>query len=270
MEVPPPHWNTPPRAETFANPSTLFMTAHLYRRSHTYTGHACLKSPSGRLSIHGQTVLVQATNQRLWYHLFGRIRGGKHRGDLTRMRTKPTYKGMTQPSTKNLKALGLWVFFHIYCSTFSFLRNVGLILTLEYLTISPSSKSPSSTLIYPPRAETISNLSTLLTTPHLYHRLHTYTGHACLKPPSGRLSIQGQTVFTKAANQRLWYHLLGESEGKTLGRSHKNENWAKPYKRMTPPSTQNLRHWVYGSSFLYFAQLSHSYPMWNLDSQLNT
>jgi len=47
------------------NPSTLLMTPHLYHRSHTYTGHACLKSPSGRLSIQGQTILTQAANQWL-------------------------------------------------------------------------------------------------------------------------------------------------------------------------------------------------------------
>ena len=57
---------------------------------------------------------------------------------------------MTPPSTQNLKALGLWVFFLIYWSTFSFLPNVGLRLTLEYLTISPSSESPSSILIHSP------------------------------------------------------------------------------------------------------------------------
>jgi len=76
---------------------------------------------------------------------------GKPWGDLTRMRTEPTYKGMTPPSTQNLKALGLWVFFLIYCSTFSFLPNVGLRLTLEY--ISPSSESPSSTLIHYPQED---------------------------------------------------------------------------------------------------------------------
>jgi len=32
---------------------------------------------------------------------------GENRGDLTRMRQEPTYKGMTPPSTQNLKALGL-------------------------------------------------------------------------------------------------------------------------------------------------------------------
>ena len=58
------------------------------------------------------------------------------------------HKEMTLPSTQNLKALGLWVFFLICCSTFSFLFDVGLKLTLGYLTISSSSESPSSTLIH--------------------------------------------------------------------------------------------------------------------------
>ena len=165
-----------PSNGSILNPSTLLMTPHLYRRSHTYTGHACLKSPSGRLSIQGQTVLAKAANQRLWYHLIRRIRGGKHWGDLTRMRTEPTYKEMTPPSTQNFKALGLWVFFHICCSTFSFLLNVELRLTLGYLTISPSSVSPSSTtLIHSPSSGSNLNPSTLLMTPHLYRRSHTYT-----------------------------------------------------------------------------------------------
>jgi len=75
------------------------------------------------------------------------IWGGQNRGDLIRMRTEPTYKGMTPPSTQKFKALGLWVFFLICCSTFSFLLNVRLRLSLEYLTISPSSESPSSTTL---------------------------------------------------------------------------------------------------------------------------
>jgi len=45
---------------------------------------------------------------------------------------------MTSPSTQNLKALSLSVFFLICCSTFSFLLNARLRLTLEYLTISTS------------------------------------------------------------------------------------------------------------------------------------
>jgi len=51
------------------------------------------------------------------------------------MRHEPIYKGMTPPSTQNLKTLGLWVLFLICCSTFLFLPNVGLRLTLEYLTL---------------------------------------------------------------------------------------------------------------------------------------
>jgi len=52
------------------------------------------------------------------------------------MRTKPnSHKRMTPPSTQNLKTLGLWVFFLICCSNFSFLFNVRLRLTLGYITI---------------------------------------------------------------------------------------------------------------------------------------
>jgi len=40
---------------------------------------------------------------------------------------------MTSPSTRNLKALGLWVFFLIYYLIFSFLVNVELRLILEFL-----------------------------------------------------------------------------------------------------------------------------------------
>jgi len=56
-------------------------------------------------------------------------------GEISRMRTDPNpHKGMTPHLTQNLKALGLWVFFLICCSTISFLPNVGLRLILEYLT----------------------------------------------------------------------------------------------------------------------------------------
>jgi len=64
---------------------------------------------------------------------------------------------MTPPSTQNLKALGSWVFFLICCSTFSFLPNVELRLTLEYLRVSPLSVSPSSTLIHSPLSGSILN-----------------------------------------------------------------------------------------------------------------
>ena len=147
----------------------------------------------------------------------------------------PTHKAMTPPSTQNLKTLSLWVFFLIYVAQlFSFLPNVGLRLTLEYLPISLSNESLSSTLIHSPSSGS----------PYLYRRSHTYTGHACLKSPSRRLSIQGQTKpirpVTKTDHQ-LWCHLLGKFEGGNLGRSHKNENWVNPHRGMSPPSTQNLK-----------------------------
>ena len=61
---------------------------------------------------------------------------GHNRVDLTRRRNGPNiHKKMTPPLTQNLKAVGLWVFFLMYCLTFSFLFNVGLRLTLEYPTL---------------------------------------------------------------------------------------------------------------------------------------
>ena len=74
------------------------------------------------------------------------------------------YKGMMSPSTQNLlKTLDLWVLFLICCSTFSFILNVGLRLTLEYLTISFSSESLSSILIHSPssRSKQLLHIDTL-------------------------------------------------------------------------------------------------------------
>ena len=125
MRVSPPHWYTPPRAGKQTTP-------YLYRRSHTYTGQACLKPPSRRLSIQGHP----SRKPSALIPLARRIRGGKPgKSHKNETRVNP-YKRMTPPPTQNLKALGLWVFFLIYCSTFSFLPNVGLRLTLEYLRIS--------------------------------------------------------------------------------------------------------------------------------------
>jgi len=67
--------------------------------------------------------------------IVGRILGRKP-GRSQTMRTESNpYKRMTPPSIQNLKALSLWVFFFICCSTSSFLPNVGLRLILEYLTV---------------------------------------------------------------------------------------------------------------------------------------
>jgi len=74
------------------------------------------------------------TNHRLWYHLLRNLTGETQgRSNENETRAQPN-KRMTPPSTQNLKALGLWVFFLICCSTFSFLLNVELRLTLGYLT----------------------------------------------------------------------------------------------------------------------------------------
>ena len=57
---------------------------------------------------------------------------GHNRGDLSRRRNGPNiHKGMTPPLTQNLKEVGLWVFFLIYCLTFSFLFNWNLELHLD-------------------------------------------------------------------------------------------------------------------------------------------
>jgi len=56
--------------------------------------------------------------------MLGKSKGETPGRSLT-MRTEPnSYKGMTPLSTQNLKTLGLWVFFLICYSTFSFLSNI--------------------------------------------------------------------------------------------------------------------------------------------------
>jgi len=101
---------------------------------------------------------------------------------------------MTPPPTQNLKALGLWVFFLICYSTFSFL--------------------PTDTSCW--------------------------NDTSCWKNPRGKHREDLIRMRTEPT-----------------------------YMRMTLPPTQNLKALICGSSFLYVAQLSHSYPMWELDSHLN-
>jgi len=130
------------------------------------------------------------------------------------------YKQMTPPSIKNLNTLGSWVFFLICCLTFSFLHNVRL--ALKYLTIPLSSESLSSTLIHSPS----SGNKRLLTCTLIRDKL------------AWNLSIRKTfDIGSPKLQIWLWYHLLGESEKKTLERSYKNENWAKSYKQITLPST---------------------------------
>jgi len=127
---------------------------------------------------------------------------------------------MTPPSTQNFKALGLRVFFLICCSTFSFLSNVGLRLTLEYLTISPSSETHDPSLV-PPFT-------------HLYGTR--------LPEISIRKTFDTGLNYTHPSRKpTALIPLCGRIRGGKPGRSHKNEKWANPYKGMTPPSTQNLK-----------------------------
>jgi len=116
------------------------------------------------------------------------------------MRQEPTYKGMTPPSTQNLKALGLWVFFLICCSTFSFLLNVGLRLRLGYLTISPSSESLSSRLVHSPSRRSISNTSTSQMTPSVVPSF-TYLNGTCLPETSVRKTFDTGSNCTHPSHQ---------------------------------------------------------------------
>ena len=103
------------------------------------------------------------------------------------------------------------------------------------------------------------------TTIYLYHRSHTYKGHAYLKSPSGRLSIQGHSSRKPAALKPL----VGKIRWAKTGEISNNENWANTYKGMTPTSTQNLKALGLRVFFLIFPQLSYSYPIWDFDSHLN-
>jgi len=50
----------------------------------------------------------------------------------------------------------------------------------------------------------------------------------------------------------IWF-MLGESQKENLERSHKNKYRAKPYKRMTSLSTQNLKAldlWIFFLSYM--------------------
>jgi len=152
--------------------------------------------------------------------------------------------------------------------TFSFLPNVRLRLTLEYLTISPSSESLSFTLIHSLSSRSILKLEYITHDPSLV-TVHTLIWNTLAWNLSQKTFDIGSNCTRQDVNQRLWYHLLG-IRGGNLRETNKNEKWAKPHKRMTPPSTQNLKAlglWVF---FLIYCQLSHSYPTWDLDSHLNT
>jgi len=184
-------------------------------------------------------------------------------GDKQEWKQGQIYKEMAPPSTQNLKALGLWVFFLIYCSTFSFILNVGLRLTLRYLTISPSSESPfhiDTLSLERKQFQTWVPYSQTILTCIAVYILKRDTLAWNHRQKYFRCRDRYQTILAQAANHRLWYYLLEKSKGETLGRSHKNETRANPYKGMTPPSTPNLKAlglWV----FFLICYSTFSFPL---------
>jgi len=120
VRVPPPHWYISPPTE--ANDLLLVPPfTHLYG---TRLPEISIRKTFDTGSPKPQTMIP----------LVGRIQGKTSRRSHKNENKSPTHKGMTPPPTQNLTALDLWVFFLVCCLTFSFLPNVGLRLTLEYLT----------------------------------------------------------------------------------------------------------------------------------------
>jgi len=98
---------------------------------------------------------------------------------------------MTWSSIQNFKVLDSWVFFLICCLTYSFLFNMKLRPIFRYLTISLSSKSLSSTLIYSFSSENILKYEYLIhKRPSLVLSFTYLIEQTCLKLQLGRLSIQ--------------------------------------------------------------------------------
>jgi len=160
--------------------------------------------------------------------------------------------------------------FSICCSTFSFLPNVGLRLILEYLTISPSSESHSSTtLIHSSSSGSILNSTKLLMIPHLYRCSHIYTGHACLKISIRKTFDTGSNCTRPSRKPTALIPLVGRIREGNWGDVTRMRNEPNLYKKMTPHSTQNLKALSLRVFFLYDVQLFHFYPMWDLDSHLN-
>jgi len=145
---------------------------------------------------------------------------------------------MTPPSTQNLKALGLWVFFLICYSTFSFLPNVGLRLTLEYLTISPSSESPSSTLIHSPSSGNILKPEYITHDPSLVPPF-THLNETCLPETSIRKTFDTRLNCTCPSRKPT---TLIPLFGRIRVGKHREDltrmRTEPTYKGMTPPSIQ--------------------------------
>ena len=71
----------------------------------------------------------------LWFvvmNVLGEFEGHNQRDLNKNEKWAKLHKEITPPSIQNFKAVGLWVFFLIYCSIYSFLPNVRLRFTLGY------------------------------------------------------------------------------------------------------------------------------------------
>jgi len=167
---------------------------------------------------------------------------------------------MTPPSTQNLKALDLWVFFLIYCSTFSFIPNVGFRLTLEYLTISPSSESLFSTLIHSPFERKHSQPEYITHDPSLVPPFTHLNGTRFPETSVRKTFDTGSNYIRPSRKSSALIPLVGRIRGRKLGRSQTMRTEPNPYKGMTPPSTQNLKEldlWVF---FLIYCSIFSFLP----------
>ena len=140
---------------------------------------------------------------------------------------------MTPPPTQNFKTVGLWVFFLICCSTISFILNVGLRLTLGYLTISPSRESPFDISTLPLKHEYLINSSLVPSFTHLYG--------TCLSETSIKktfdigIKLYSSKLQTIGCDTTCW-----KIREKTSRRQTRMRQGSDPNNRMTLSSIQNL------------------------------
>lgn len=121
------------------------------------------------------------------------------------------HKRLTPFLIQNFKAMDLWVFIFIRCSTFSFQSNVGLRLIFEFLrlifeflNISPLQGWVLSILTHSPLSRSIPNHDY-----PLFKLSFILTSNAYLNPSSRRILIQESYCTRMRRSPRLtglWYH----------------------------------------------------------------
>jgi len=144
---------------------------------------------------------------------------------------------MTPPSIQNFKVLGLWVFFLICCSIFSFIFNMGCRLTFRYLTISLSSESSCFTTVHSSSSKNI-----------FKHEYLTYKRPSLVQPftyfpeTSVRKTFDtGIKLYSSKpviiTNHQLWYHLLKKLREEIPERSTKmrqESNYTREWHHLQP------------------------------------